>query len=101
MEDRLRAINIASVNPDSTKVEQTQWGIITNLTRNITKIEAIQETHIAQGIKYTMEKYRAITVAAVKKDTDAIAQGGVAIAIHESAKPYITHIKDKEEESDE
>ena len=67
MEIWLRAINIASISPQSTKAEQTQRDIINHLSRNETHIAAIRETRIAHGREYAISNYRAATAAAAKK----------------------------------
>ena len=56
-ENGLRAMNIARINPDSAKEEQTQRDIIKNLTRNRIHIESTQETHIRNGRDYLPDNY--------------------------------------------
>ena len=66
MEDGLRTLNIASLNPDSTKEATTQQEIVNELTKNKIHIATIQETHIAKDLNYIMGNYRIITSAAEK-----------------------------------
>ena len=95
MENGLRAISGASLNPDPTKEEQNQRDNTKNINRSKTHISAIQETHIAQDRAYTLDNYRIRTAAATKIDTNGAVQGGVAIITHASTTPYITHIARK------
>ena len=48
MENGIRSMNNASLNPDSMGEEEMKRGIVKNLTRNKIHIAAIQETHIIQ-----------------------------------------------------
>ena len=88
----VRALNIASINPDSTKEEQTQRDIIKNLARHRIHIAAIQETHITQARDYLLYNYRVVTEASNKREETGLVQGGKAIMIHESMQQYITQI---------
>ena len=45
MENGLRTLNIASLNPDSMKEKETRQEIINHLARNKIHIAVIQETH--------------------------------------------------------
>ena len=67
MENGLRTLNIASLNPDSMKEATTQQEIINELTKNKIHIAMIQETHIAKDLNYIMGNYRIITSAAEKQ----------------------------------
>ena len=66
MENWLRAMNIAILNPDSLKEEQMQRDIIKDLTRNKIHIADIRETHIIQDSDYLLDNYRIVTTAPAK-----------------------------------
>ena len=92
MENGLRTLNIASLNPDLMKGKETQQEIINNLTRNKIQIAMIQETHIVTDLSYMMDNYRVITTAAEKHKETGTVTGGTAILIHESLQQNITQI---------
>ena len=52
MENGLRTLNIASLNPDSMRETATQQEIVNGLTKNKIHIAEIQETHITQDKSY-------------------------------------------------
>ena len=66
MENGLRTLNIASLNPDSMKEPTIQQEIIKELTKNRIHIAMVQETHIIKYLNYKMDRYRIITSAAEK-----------------------------------
>ena len=76
MEDGLRTLNTASLNPASTKEEKIQGGIIKSLARNKIHISAIQETHISQGRSYVLGNYRIITAAGKNETRGVVVRGG-------------------------
>ena len=92
MKNGLRTMDIASLNPDSAKEEQTQRDIIKNLTRNKIHIAEIQEPHIIQERDYILYNYRIVTAASTKSGKTGAAQGGPEIMIHESIQQYITQV---------
>ena len=92
MENGLRAMNIDSLNPESTQEEQMQRDIIKNLTRNKIHISSIQETRIVKDRDLLRGNYRVITAAAAKRAEARVAQGGTSIMIHGSMHQYITHV---------
>ena len=92
MENGIRAMNIACLNPDSTKEEQMQMYIIKNLTRSKIHIAAIQETHITQDKDNILGNYRITNAASAKQEETGVVQGGAEIMINESTKQYITQI---------
>ena len=53
MENGLRTLNIASLNPDSMKEKATHQEIIKGLARNKIHLSTIQETHITKDLSYT------------------------------------------------
>ena len=75
MENGLRAMNIASLNPDSTAEAQMQRDIIKDITRNKIHIAAIQETHITQDRDYLLDNYRIITAESAKIAETGVVQG--------------------------
>ena len=93
MEDGLRTLNIASLNPDTMKETEMQQGIINELTKNKIHIAMIQETHISKDLNYKMDNYRIITSAAEKNKETGVITGGTAILIHESIQQNIIQIK--------
>ena len=92
MENGLRTLNIARLNPDSMRESTTQKEIVKGQIKNRIHIAAIQETHITQDRRYIMEKYRIITAAADKRETTGIVRGGTSIMIHESNQRHIARI---------
>ena len=93
MGNGLRALNIASLNPDSMKERETQHGIVKRLTRNRIHLAAIQETHITRDCSYMLDNYRITTSSAGKRKETGIVTGGTAIAINESLHQNITQIR--------
>ena len=92
MANGLRTMNIASLNPDSTKEGQMRRDISKNLTRNKLHVAAIQETHMTQDRDYLIGNYRVITASTTKREETGVAHGGTAIMIHASMEKYITQI---------
>ena len=76
MEDGLRTLNIASLNPDTMKEIEMQQGIINELTKNKIHIAMIQETHITKDLNYMMGNYRIITSAAERNNETGVVTGG-------------------------
>ena len=66
MENGLRTLNIASLNPDSMKEPTTQQEITNELAKNKIHIATIQETRITKSTDYRKDNYRIITSAAGK-----------------------------------
>ena len=93
MENGLRTLNIASLNPDSMKGKETQQEIINSLARNKIHLATIQETHITTDPSYMMDNYRIITSSAEKHKETGTVTGGTSIMIHESLQQNITKIK--------
>ena len=93
MENGLRTLNIASLNPDSLKEHTTQQEIINELTKRKIHIATIQETKMAKDLSYQKDNYRITTAAADKNEETKIATGGAAIMIHESIQQNIIQIK--------
>ena len=87
-----RTLNIASLNPDSMKGEETQQEITNKLTRNKIHIAMIQETNISEDRIRIKGIYRIITAASERHKGTGIATGGTAIMIHESLQKNITQI---------
>ena len=75
MENGIRALNVARLNPGSVKAEQARRDIIKNLARNKIHIAAIQETRITKDRDYIMGNYRVLTEAATEKDKTGVVQG--------------------------
>ena len=72
MENGLRTLNIAGLDPDSMRETATQQEIVNGLTKNKIHIAEIQETHITRDKIYMMGNYR-ITAAADKIEATGIA----------------------------
>ena len=66
MENGLRTLNIASLNPDSFKEHTTQQEIINELTKKKIHIATLQETNVTKDLNYQKDNYRIITSAADK-----------------------------------
>ena len=79
----LRTLNIASLNPDSTKATTIQQEIIKELTIDKIHIPMIQEALIAKDLNYMMDSYRIITSEGKRKETGVIT-GGPEVMINES-----------------
>ena len=92
MENGLRTMNVASLNPDSMKEERMQRDIIKDLARNKIHIAEIQETHITQYSGYLLDNYMINTASATKSAETGLVQGGTEIMINASAHQYITQI---------
>ena len=93
MQNAIRTMNTASLNPDSVKEEeQTHRDITKDLDRGKIHISAIEETHIAQGRRYLLENYRVATESATHPEKAGVVKGGTAVAIRESAKQHIAQI---------
>ena len=92
MDNGLGAMNIASLNTDSTKEGEIHRDIIKNLARVKIHIEDIRETQITQGGSYLLDNYRVVAEAAAQKGKPGVIQGGPEITIHGSAQKYITQI---------
>ena len=93
MENGIRTLNIAILNPDSMTERATKQVIIKGLTKNKIHIATIQETHITKDLSYTLGNYRIITSAAEKHKETGTVTGGTAIMIHESLQQKVTQIK--------
>ena len=93
MENGLRTLNIASLNPDSFKEHTTQQDIINELTKKKIHIATLQETNVTKDLNYQKDNYRIITSAAGKNEETKTVTGGVAIMIHESIQQNIIQIK--------
>ena len=93
MEDGQRTLNIASLNPDSMKEEQTQREVINGLIRSAIRISEIHETHITQDRSYLLGNYRIVTASSDKSATTGVVSGGTSIIIQESTQHHITQIK--------
>ena len=91
MENGLRTLNIASLNPDSMRETATQQEIVKGLAKKKIHIAEIQDTHITQDKSYMVDNYRIIT-AANKSEAAGIVTGGAAIMIHERLRQHITQI---------
>ena len=92
MENGLMTLNIASLNPDSTRETPMQKEIVKGLDTNKIHIASIQETHITQDKSYVVENYRIITASADKSEATGIVTGWAAIMIRESQKQRIKQI---------
>ena len=66
VENGLRTLNIASLNPDSMKETEMHHGIVKGLTKNKIQLSAIQETRITRDSSYMMDNYRIITASSGK-----------------------------------
>ena len=66
MANGLRALDIASLNPDSVIEEQMQRGVIKYLNRSKIRVDAVQETHITHDRNYLLCNYRIITAEGTK-----------------------------------
>ena len=75
MGERLRAINIESLKPDSTKAEQMHIDIIKDMARGEIHISPTRETQTARDTKYKLGNY-GITTSAENEETAGISQGG-------------------------
>ena len=76
MEEGLRTLNIASLNPDTMKETEMQQGIINELTKNKIHIAMIQETRISKDMNYMVGNYRIITSASEKNKETGVITGG-------------------------
>ena len=86
MGNGLRAMNIAILNPDSTKEGEMVRDIANDLTRIPIRLAAIRETHITHGRHYIVDNYRAAASSATKKEKTGVARGGTEVAIRERTK---------------
>ena len=93
MENGLRTLNIASLNPDSMKEPTTQQDITKALTENKIPIAMAQETRIVKNMNYRMDNYRIITSAAGKNKDANVVTGGTSVMIHGSIQQNIIQIK--------
>ena len=93
MENGLRTLNIASLNPDSMKEREMQHEIVKSLKKNEIHLAAIQETHITRDFSYMLGNYRIVTSAAEKSKETGTVPGGTAIIIRESLQQNITQIR--------
>ena len=76
MENGLRTLNFARLNPDSMWGKETHRDIVKGLAENKIRLEAIQETHITRDCNYMVGNYRGITAAEDKNIETGIATGG-------------------------
>ena len=84
MENGLRTLNIAGMNPDTMKGEETQQEIINNLARNRINIATIQETNITMDLSCMKDNHRITAAAAEKHKETGIVKGGTSIITHGS-----------------
>ena len=75
LENGIKSLNIAILNPDSMREATTQQEIVEDLTRNRIRIATIQETHITKDISYLLGNYRVITASADKNATTGVVSG--------------------------
>ena len=92
MENELRTLNIACLNPDSMGEATMQQEIVKCLARNQTHIAATQETHILQDRRYLLGNYGIITSSADISEGKGGVSGGTAITIHESMQQHTPQI---------
>lgn len=90
MQPGTRTLIIASINPGNFATQDTKV-----LQRHKIHIAAIQETHIPVGQNYKLNGYRIITTSEIIKpgNKQGIAEGGVAVLIHEDIEQHIIHIR--------
>ena len=77
MENGLRALNIASLDPDSMREREatTHREIAKGLTRNRIHIAEVQEKHITKARSYLMGNYRIIEAVADKNEAAGTVSG--------------------------
>ena len=92
MENGLRTLNIASLNPDPMRGKEMQREIVKGITKNKIQIAAIQETHITQDMNYMVGNYRIITAAGKSAETGIVDGGG---RNHDTREPATTHNADR------
>ena len=92
VENGLRALKIASLNPDSMREATTQQEIVKGLAGNRIHIAEIQETHITQERSFLQDYCRIITEAADKNEATGVVGGWTSIMIRASAHHHIAQI---------
>ena len=92
-ENGIRAINNASLNPDSTIEDQMQRDVIKNLTGDKNRTLKPPGKLTSRNIRgYAITKYRAIKASATKNEATEIVQGRTSVATHSSDQKYISKI---------
>ena len=92
MENGLRTINIASMDPDSEREATTQQEIVEGLAGNRIHIAEIRETHITQDRSYLLGNYRIVIASADENETIGVVSGGTAIMIRGSTQHHVARI---------
>ena len=94
MDQGNRTLSIVSINPDNLTTTESKLTVTHLLRKNKIHIAAIQETHIPHDQNYKLNGYRIITTKALINtgNKQGMAEGGVAILIHEDLEQHITHI---------